>query len=368
MNKNEQIKGISGLKGIAACIIAFVWHYQHFAGPEVAPFKSILPILYSYGYLMVELFFILSGFGIMSGYSERIMNHEISFPVFISRRIKKIYPLFFATTIIVVILEALYYIKMGSTFVYPNYDIFHLILNLLFIQDGLVGTEWSLNSPSWCISICVVCYSLVYALIYHSKNKHEMIYKFIISACLGVALIASKENYPILNSLMGRGIANFFIGALIYELYTHKSKFQYKRVGYLCVFFLVMAFIIIRFMSMEFVGNVQLAFTLGLGPMLLMSVLFLPVINKVFGCKLFVFLGEISLGIYLFHFPVQCIIRVADIYFDIGINYASDFFWIGYAASVIAVSALYRFFVQNKYENSFLKFFSVRNAVKNGSH
>ena len=81
MGENNHINGIDGLKGIGAIIIAFFWHYQHFTQYDVrkAPLYSIFFVSHTYGYLMVELFFVLSGFGMMVGYADRVYQKEISF-------------------------------------------------------------------------------------------------------------------------------------------------------------------------------------------------------------------------------------------------------------------------------------------------
>ena len=175
MNKKELC--LDSIKGGAACIVAFAWHYAHFRPKEGFPFYNIAPLSYDYGWIMVELFFMLSGFGMMLGYSEKILKHEISFKNYLFKRIAKLYPLFFLTLILVTILEFIYKIKVGETFVYSNYDIYHFILNLLFIQDGILGTELSFNGPSWCISISFFLYILFYYIAYKSKSKNEIYYR-----------------------------------------------------------------------------------------------------------------------------------------------------------------------------------------------
>lgn len=77
VNKKELC--LDSIKGGAACIIAFGYHYRHFRPQDVSPFYNIIPVSYDYGWLMVELFFMLSGFGMMLGYSDKILKHVISF-------------------------------------------------------------------------------------------------------------------------------------------------------------------------------------------------------------------------------------------------------------------------------------------------
>lgn len=164
--KNSRHLGaIDGLKGIGACIIAFFWHYQHFSPQNGSPFFSVFPMCYNFGSFMVELFFMLSGFGMMLGYSERIISHSISFREFIVKRLKRIYPPFLFFTLMTIILELAYYYRCGTTFKYGNFDLQHLIYNLLLMQDGFFGKEWSFDAPSWCISICMLCYLIFYLIL-----------------------------------------------------------------------------------------------------------------------------------------------------------------------------------------------------------
>lgn len=183
---------LDGLKGLAAFIIAFCWHYNHLNPSFKGAFTKTFPLAYNYGYLMVEIFFILSGFGMMMGYCEKILNKKIKFKDYIIKRIKKIYPVFLFTLILTTIFEYVYLRWIGETFIYPNFDLYHFVLNLLCIQDGIFDGSWSFNSPSWCISICLVLYCILYYVIYKSKNKNEILYKFLLILCVTQLLLICK--------------------------------------------------------------------------------------------------------------------------------------------------------------------------------
>ena len=86
------------------------------------PFANIFKWSYSKGYIIVELFFMLSGFGMFLGYNVNISMCQISFKQYIIKRIKKIYPLFFFTLILVTTLEIWYKHLTGKTFVYQHFD------------------------------------------------------------------------------------------------------------------------------------------------------------------------------------------------------------------------------------------------------
>ena len=157
---------LNSLKFISSFIIAFVLHYRHFPMEEGFPLSNLFKWSYNQGCLLVELFFMLSGFGMFIGYGKKIMMHKIEFKNYILKRITKLYPLFFFTTILVTILE-IWHIKLtGKTFVYGNLDSWHFFMNLILCQNSIFGIEHSFNGPSWCLSICFILYIINYIYIY----------------------------------------------------------------------------------------------------------------------------------------------------------------------------------------------------------
>lgn len=347
--QKHELDWLDGLKGICAFIIAFVWHFRHFKKPPEAPFSQIFPLMYAKGMYIVELFFVLSGFGMMLGYGKRIVNREIGFGSYFKRRVSKLYPLFLLTTLLVVIFEAIIFRKCGTYFVYENYDLYHLLLNLLLLQNGALETVWSLNSPSWVISICILLYILFYFVCYVSRKPVNVFYTFGVVALLGALILLSKENRPLINVLVGRGLTCFSIGVILNGLYVHRNTYNAQLLGYIALVFVLVFYVLMRTEHTEYVGDYQMIIALGIAPMILFSVFSLGWLQKEMSFKPFVFLGHISIGIYLIHFPVQCIIRIISLYTS-GINYASKLFWICYMLSVVGLAALYNYVVKNIYE------------------
>lgn len=341
---------LDGIKGLAACVVAFAWHYQHFAPRDGSPFHSIIPLSYDYGWLMVELFFMLSGFGMMLGYSERILSHRLSFKDYFARRMDKLYPLFLLTLVIVAVLEVIYKKKVGATFVYHNYDIYHFILNLLCLQNGIFGTGWSFNAPSWCVSISLVLYIVFYCVAYKSKSKNEICYKYMIWGGVGAFIILSNMNYPVFNSLIGRGLLCFSIGVFLARMYEKREMFNTLLLGYVCLAVLVGMYLLLRLKGSGIFGNLQMAFILGIAPMMIVTAISIPWLNKFLSLKPLAYLGSLSINIYLFHFSVQCLIVIMDRYANFYINYSSRKIWILYVTATLIMSAVYKSFVAKRYE------------------
>lgn len=84
----DQIRSHTGLRGIAALLV--VLYHIHFAAPRL-PFENWSPFL-SRGYLMVDLFFILSGFIISYVYNRPDMA-VMKTGNFLIKRIIRLYPL-----------------------------------------------------------------------------------------------------------------------------------------------------------------------------------------------------------------------------------------------------------------------------------
>ena len=353
---NGHLGAIDGLKGIGACIIAFFWHYQHFSPPDGSPFFSLFPMCYKYGSFMVELFFMLSGFGMMIGYSERVIGRSIGFREFIVKRLRRIYPPFLFFTLLTAVLEAAYYHRCGDTFVYGNFDIQHLIYNLLLMQDGFFGKDWSFDAPSWCISICMLCYLIFYFILYRVKNERHACYAFFGTALLGTTITLSGLNYPIWNELVGRGIACFSAGAILCTVYRNRERFRYQRLGYVCLAAVIVSYLVLRFRP-EFMGDFRMAFILGIAPAMILSALFIPWLGKILSIRPLTYLGSLSIVIYLVHFPVQCAVKLVDEYAGLGLNYSTKAVWLSYAAAVMISALLYRLFIAKAAEKAVSGFF-----------
>ncbi len=339
----QKERALDGMKGIAACIVAFVWHYQHFGvmGAD-SPLYTFLKASYDYGWLMVELFFMLSGFGMMMGYKDRITEGKLSFPAFFFRRLGKLYPLHLATLLIVTVLEGVYLSKTGTTFVYPNFDLYHFALNVLCMQNGFFGTEWSFNSPSWCLSIFLILYTLFYCIIRKGKKDTVIVISFGVTFLLGGLILFAGWNLPVANELTARGLLCFSVGVILYYIYRNRERLPWKLIGVMSFLLCIGIYVFVRLRGWEAVGNVRMQFILSTGPLLILSLLFFKPLNLVVGSKPFAWLGSISMDIYLLHFPVQCAIRVMDLHFNWQLDYASISVWLVYGIAVLLVATINR--------------------------
>lgn len=342
------------VKFVGACLVAFIWHYQHFAPADGSPFDFIFTYSYEYGWIMVELFFMLSGFGMMLGYCNKILKHQMSFPEYIRKRLNKIYPLFFVTLVLVIVFELIFKAKTGDTFVYANFDLYHLFLNIILCHDGLFGVDWSFNAPSWCVSVSFILYVVFFMVFYFSKDAKTAVYKFAGLGLLGATLLNLGWNYPVLNSLVARGLFCFSIGVVLAYFYQNEHLFNTRLIGYMSMLILIAFYVIYRVMP-SIIGNMQMLFILLIAPMIIVCAIYVPWFNAFLSTKFLVYLGSLSMEIYLFHFIVQCAIKNIDIYCNLGLNYSSEIVWIAYAVSTILVSILYKQLLAEKFKMLFIK-------------
>jgi peptidoglycan/LPS O-acetylase OafA/YrhL len=154
----HSLDGLTGLRAIAAVwVIAF--HYR------IGPFQPlgadhILPFL-GYGYLGVDLFFILSGFVIWHVHATEFARPNLrTFSRFMCLRAARLYPVHLFT---LCLLAALLWLapQIGDPPLNPaNYTARLFLLDLALIQSWGFTDHLSWNYPSWSVSAEWFCYLL----------------------------------------------------------------------------------------------------------------------------------------------------------------------------------------------------------------
>lgn len=231
MEKQEKghIYGLDGLKALGCCAVAFFWHYQHFGNDFTPPLYNVLFLLYQSGGIAVELFLLISGFTMHMTYFSRIQGGELSFPQYIFRRLRKIWPVAMVTLIIVTVGELWYRSLTGETFVVENFDIYHFVLNCLLLQAGWWENSYSFNSPAWFLSTLLLCY-VVYYLLVRATGKNKAVFHIACLGIVGVGIMCLTMNcqLPFLHAgFAARGYICFY-GGCFYMIYTQgKSKHQF---------------------------------------------------------------------------------------------------------------------------------------------
>src|ERR1700760_4728283 len=106
MQNEQRFLPVDSLRGLAAAGIAFFYHYRAFDPAKTFLFQENLSFLYNDGGLLVNFFFVLSGFIFSTFFSEKIFRNDISTDTFFINRISRLYPLHLLTLVVVTILVA----------------------------------------------------------------------------------------------------------------------------------------------------------------------------------------------------------------------------------------------------------------------
>lgn len=339
----KRLTSLDGLRGIACFIIAFLWHYLNMQSQsDGLPFEKIFYYFYTYGQYFVELFFMLSGFVMAYAYKEKI-EAEMSFSTYIYKRYQHLYPLMILTLIITALLQFTFHFLTGDYYIYKC-DFLHFILNIFCIQTGWISNDQSFNGPAWCISVEIFCYICFFFVCKYSRKSTSK-YCGISFATILISLyvIVRQLQYPFFNVFMARGVCCFFLGVLLQEFHQNTEHSTKLKIIYglsIQALLYVLLCVIDHIPILLNETDVQLVFILFISPLsILISINFRP-ISSLLNCKLFQYCGKISMDIYLWHIPVQILIKILNRYFNIGIDFSEKSIFFLYIFTVLGIASL----------------------------
>jgi len=135
--------------------------YAAGSGPRVSPVAWLLGPLYAHGLLAVVYFWMISGFVFAFVYG----GSKIGLAEYAGRRLARLYPLHFATLLIVTLCQVALIALVGTHLFYPEHDLYHFMLNLFFIPAWGLENGQSFNGPIWSVSVEVPVYILFWLCI-----------------------------------------------------------------------------------------------------------------------------------------------------------------------------------------------------------
>jgi len=301
----NKIEYLESLRGIAAIMVA-CYHFRLFGY-----FGSFI----INSWIFVEFFFVLSGFVIALNYQYRISNIKdlINFQ---KKRFLRLYPLHFFTLILIIFLFFGEFLKeffignIGNRPISDRFDLIELLANLLLVHN-LILDKLTFNAPSWSISSEFYVYLLFSIIILFTKNEKNKIILFAI-------IISAISFYYLLNNSFDpkygfiRCLYSFFLGVIIFNIYNiNKIKFS-SFVTYITI--LIIIYLLFNFKIIEEDINLNIIMPL-IFSLLILSLVSSEenIIKKILNNKHIIFLGTISYGIYMLHFPV-------GVYFNVFLN------------------------------------------------
>jgi peptidoglycan/LPS O-acetylase OafA/YrhL len=300
------ITNLTPLRGIAA-ILVVIFHFEIvlvlFLPRDISRF-------FSKCYLMVDLFFIMSGFIIYHVYGEFFKHniHSKTFNKYIRARLARVYPLHIFTLILTIILV------IGAHFKWDEFFNLRAIpTHVLMLQSFGLHSIYTWNVPAWSISAEFAAY-IIFPLFAFMLYRFKIATPVVISAiiifiyCL-LAFKLSKSNgttglynldqtydYGYL-----RGIAGFLAGGMIYQLYLKKMFHILKNDTILVILFALL------FACLHF-GVTDLVFI----PVFLLLVLSAAYntgrVKRFLDNRVMQWLGDISYSVYLMQFPLMLLV------------------------------------------------------------
>jgi len=296
-----RIDQITFTRFLAAMAIV-VFHY----GNNIFPFDSdSVSFLFTQAYIGVSYFFILSGFVMIIAYGNKPNINTLEY---YKNRFARIYPIYFLAILLVLFHR---HISLSYTKIYD------VILNILAVQAWVPGKALSINTPGWSLSVEFLFYAIfpfLFNFIYNNRNRVKksiipIVLIFFISQFLLQWFVRSNyyEGFPskshdLIHYFPLMHLNEFLMGNLAGLLYINKLK--EKKRNYDILILVVLALIVLAFkypMGLNYHDGLMAVLFI---PLILLISLNNGIITSILKIKFFVFLGEISFGIYILQLPI----------------------------------------------------------------
>ena len=336
--QDNKLLGLEVIRFISALSV-LIWHYQHFFYiadkptdfiKEQQPLYSLLSLFYNYGYNGVYVFWCISGFIFFWKYREIIASNTISYKKFFVFRFSRLYPLHIITLFLVIILQAIYFVKKSYFFVYQNNDIRHFAYQLFLASDWGFTKGPSFNGPIWSVSVEVLIYCFFFITL-KNLSKSSFVNIAVLLICLGAKYF--EVTSPIFNCL-----TLFYIGGSSAIAFKHiQTTKYYKQLRYLSLFSLLALPVFIYMTNSYQHRHFAPLFLMAYTPILLFFSAqhfnTSPAIKKTIQAA-----GNITYSSYLIHFPLQIAIALYFLNLEQKIPYYSSVFFIGFISVTLILS------------------------------
>jgi peptidoglycan/LPS O-acetylase OafA/YrhL len=284
------------LRGIAALSVAMF----HFGSPS--PLQQNGFILHAY--VMVDLFFVLSGYVIALNYADRITSASALWE-FQRRRFWRLYPLHFVTFLLFVVLEGM---RLAGALIesaeapaaLPGDDLPAVAANLTLTQAILLDNT-SFNIPSWSISVEFFAY-LAFGLAMLTGRARWRALAFVWLLCAGTMLFVAEGRLTDTSAPFAivRCIFSFGLGVAAWRL-SRLHRMELPA-------WMAVASLLGSIASVVYLAETRLEILLPIGfAMTLVALAHTSpdaVLSRLLSAGPLVYLGTLSYGIYMIHYGV----------------------------------------------------------------
>ena len=233
--KARYLSNLTPLRGVAALLVA-VFHFEMAMGRFV---PARITMFFEKSYLMVDLFFVMSGFIMLHVYGRSFSRGLAKENVrhFFVARFARTYPLHLFTLLLLVLIVR-YLTNWGNPPI-PLEQPRDILPNVFLLQSFGVCHIYNWNIPSWSISAewgAYILFPLLALWIGRRKTSASVLLAvFVAAAYICIMYVLPRVNplspsTPVPHNLNTtfdygylRGIAGFVIGMLIYQLYHQEG-------------------------------------------------------------------------------------------------------------------------------------------------
>jgi peptidoglycan/LPS O-acetylase OafA/YrhL len=261
---------VDGLRGLAAVAVAW-FHFTN----TVPPIGSWLRQSGTYGWLGVEIFFVISGFIIP--YSMRASRYQIGdYGRFLAKRMLRLYPPFAVAVFLMIALDYLGATMPGFRGEPPTHSVFRTVASLTYLAS-ILNVSW-VGIVFWSLAIEVQFYLLMGLLFVVLNNSRFAIVTMLVM--IGSSLLFPSPKYVF------HFLPLFAAGSAVFLFCTA----QLSRSALALILAMAILAVIHAFGWAEAVA-------------VLLSALVILLIHRPVPAPL-VMLGAISYSVYLIHVPI----------------------------------------------------------------
>ena len=339
--ENKRFEWIDFLKGFAATlvILAHFWEIckkkYGYIGNENLIFQVLDNITINYidiGKIAVTLFFIISGYLTANTFKKKSRKQ------FICDRCKRMYPLYWFSIILSLILIR-------------TEPISKIIINLSMFQqfvgvENIIGASWTLQID---IIFYCVCIFLVTIKVFENKKYINLSYYafLLLSLIMGIFRFYTEKNFPIAIGIL---LSATFIGIMLKRNENNQKEEKYNLKLNIALFFITLFPTVMLSYTDKFT-NIQIGFRYFNTYVLAFIIFFIgkKLIKKE---KIFSKLGKCSYSLYLLH-PTIGVFTLNKLYY-FNVNIIINII-LSYIVTIICSKITYKYieniFTNNKKKN-----------------
>ncbi len=224
--------GLESLRGVAAVLVIFHHMTQW-------PSSVLRASFFQNGYLMVDLFFVLSGFVICHSYAGAELSTGRGLARFMLVRFGRLYPLHLYLLVLFLAIETAKYLaetKLGFVArvsrAFSLNDTPAFIANLFLVHPFFRGTNVTFNHASWSIGVEFYTYLLFGLLFFWLPKRSWLAPVAWVLALLAFGLLWGAGGHcltPDAGLCFLRCLVGFFLGVAAHELYQARPRWLGRR-------------------------------------------------------------------------------------------------------------------------------------------